>query len=146
MQARENSAPRDRRGSSEAGEVGEAYVLRESSCGERGTRAAKCAGLGMGSSRAGICKESPLDRKSGRLGVLGLAMTAWSSLDVRAGSLNFGDGSNRRIVSERERALGDRDFCGVCTGWASIAPSSPWSTASGLQSLYLDAMAPDNIV
>jgi hypothetical protein len=69
VQALENSAPRDRRGSSEAGE---AYVLRASSCGERGTRAAKCAGLGMGISRAGICNESPLERKSGLRGVVGL--------------------------------------------------------------------------
>ena len=45
VQALENSAPRERRGSSDAGE---AYVLWASSCGERGTRAASCAGLGMG--------------------------------------------------------------------------------------------------
>jgi hypothetical protein len=48
VQALENSAPRDRRGNSDA--AGEAYVFRASSCGERGTRAAKCAGLGMGAS------------------------------------------------------------------------------------------------
>lgn len=70
VQALENSAPRDRRGSTEAGD---AYVLRESSWGERGTRAAKWAGLGMGDSRAGICSDRPRERKSGRRGVLGLA-------------------------------------------------------------------------
>ena len=59
VHALENSAPRERRGSSDAGE---AYVLRASSWGERGTRAAKCAGLGIGASRGGICSESPLER------------------------------------------------------------------------------------
>lgn len=107
VQARENSAPRDRRGSSEAGE---AYVLRESSCGERGTRAAKCAGLGMGISRGGICSDSPLDRSSGRRGVRGLATMVWSSFDVRIGSRNLGDGSRCGVLSESERALGDLDF------------------------------------
>lgn len=38
VQALENSAPRERRGNSDPGE---AYVLRASSCGDRGTRAAK---------------------------------------------------------------------------------------------------------
>lgn len=107
VHARENSAPRDRRGSSEAGE---AYVLRASSCGERGTRAAKWAGLGIGVSREGICSERPLARKSGRRGVLGLA-TCSSSLDMRAGSRNLGDGSRRGVLSDRDRAfvLGDCD-------------------------------------
>jgi hypothetical protein len=73
VQAREKSAPRERRGSSEAGEA-VAYVLRASSCGERGTRAAKCAGLGMGDSRGGIWRERPRERKSGRRGVLGCPM------------------------------------------------------------------------
>jgi hypothetical protein len=103
VQALENSAPRDRRGRSEAGDA-DAYVLRASSCGESGTRAAKCAGLGIGASRGGICSESPLERKSGRRGVLGLTR---SSLDMRAGSRNFGDGSNRGVLSERDRAFGD---------------------------------------
>lgn len=111
VQARENSAPRERRGSSDAGE---AYVFRASSCGERGTRAAKCAGLGIGASRGGICSESPLERKSGRRGVLGLAMMVWSSFDIRC-SLNFGEGSRRGVLSERDRALGDFGFCGVVT-------------------------------
>jgi hypothetical protein len=119
VQARENSAPRERRGSSEAGE---AYVLWESSCGDNGTRAAKCAGLGMGSSRGGICSERPLERKSGRRGVLGLAITVWSSFDVLVGSRNLGEGSSLGVLSERERAL---DFCGVCIGCGSrTAPSS----------------------
>jgi hypothetical protein len=89
VHARENSAPRDRRGRSEAGE---AYVFRASSCGERGTRAAKWAGLGMGGSRAGICSDRPLERKSGRLGVRGLETMVWSSLEVRRGSRNLGLG------------------------------------------------------
>ena len=110
VQALENSAPRERRGSSDAGE---AYVLRESNCGDRGTRAARCAGLDIGSSRGGICSERPLARKSGRRGVLGLATTVWSSLDDLVGSRNLGEGSNLGVLSERERAL---DFCGVCTG------------------------------
>lgn len=119
VQALENSAPRERRGSSDAGE---AYVLWESSCGERGTRAAKCAGLGMGDSRGGICSERPLERKSGRRGVLGLATTVWSSLDVLVGSRNLGEGSNLGVLSERERAL---DLGGVCICCGSrIAPSS----------------------
>lgn len=113
MQALENSAPRERRGSSDAGE---AYVLRESNCGDRGTRAAKCAGLCMGTSREGICSERPLARKAGRRGVLGLATTVWSSLDVLVGSRNLGEGSNFGVLSERERAL---DFCGVCMGGGS---------------------------
>lgn len=71
VQALENSAPRERRGRSEAGD---AYVFRASNCGDRGTRAAKCAGLGMGTSREGICRESPRERSSGRLGVRGLAI------------------------------------------------------------------------
>jgi hypothetical protein len=40
VQARENSAPRERRGSSEAGGA-DAYVFLASSCGDRGTRAEK---------------------------------------------------------------------------------------------------------
>jgi hypothetical protein len=71
VQALEYSAPLDRRGKREAGE---AYVFRESSCGLRGTRAAKCAGDGMGISRDGICSESPLDSNSGLRGVLGAVM------------------------------------------------------------------------
>lgn len=140
MQALEYSAPRDRLGSSEEGE---AYVLRASSCGERGTRAAKCAGLGMGMgmSRGGICKERPLERKSGLRGVLGPATMVWSSLDIRAGSLNFGEGSRRGVLSERERTLGDFDFCGVCMSCWSTAVSSPSWTVSGL----LPAMAAVNI-
>lgn len=90
VQALENSAPRDRRGRRAAGA---AYVLRESSCGESGTLAAKCAGLGIGISRGGICRESPLERSSGRRGVRGLSMMLWSSLEVRTGSRNRGDGS-----------------------------------------------------
>lgn len=119
VQALENSAPRERRGSSDAGE---AYVLWESSWGDRGTRAAKCAGLGMGTSPDGICSERPLARKSGRRGVLGLATTVWSSLDVLVGSRNLGEGSSFGVLSERERAL---DFCGVCIGCGS--PSAPSS-------------------
>jgi len=69
VHALENSAPRDLRGRREAGE---AYVFRASNCGESGTRAAKCAGLGIGGSRAGICNDNPLERKSGLLGVRGL--------------------------------------------------------------------------
>jgi hypothetical protein len=117
VQALENSAPRDRRGSIEAGEPSEAeaYVLRASSCGDRGTRAAKCAGLGIGDSRAGIWRERPLERKSGLRGVLGLAMV-WSSLDMRAGSRNFGEGSSRGVLSLRDRAFGDFDFWGVVKG------------------------------
>lgn len=69
----------------------------------------------MGMSRGGICSESPLERKSGRRGVLGLAMRVWSSFDI-GGSLNFGEGSRRGVLSERERTLGDFDFCGVVTG------------------------------
>jgi hypothetical protein len=134
VQALENSAPRDRRGSSEAGE---AYVLRASSWGERGTRAAKCAGLGIGDSRGGICKERPLARKSGLRGVLGLAMMVWSSLDMRAGSRNFGEGSRRGVLSERERALGDLDFCGVC---GSIAASSRSSIVSSPSSGVIAAV------
>jgi hypothetical protein len=107
VQALENSAPRDRRGRSEAAE---AYVLRESSWGERGTRAAKCAGLGIGVSREGICSDRPLDRSSGRRGVRGFAIMVWSSLDVRRGSRNLGDGSRCGVLSESERALGDFDF------------------------------------
>lgn len=91
-------------------------MLCGSSCGESGTRAAKCAGLGIGISRVGICRESPLERNSGLRGVLGLAVMAWSSLDVRVGSRNFGDGSRTGALSERERAFGDFDFCGVRTG------------------------------
>jgi hypothetical protein len=67
VQALENSAPLLRRGRSEAGDA-VAYVLRASNCGERGTRAAKCAGLGIG---AGICSDSPRVSRSGRRGVLG---------------------------------------------------------------------------
>lgn len=110
VQALENSAPRDRRGRTEAGD---AYVLRESSCGERGTRAAKCAGLGIGDSRGGICRDRPRERKSGLRGVLGLATIVWSSLDMRAGSRNFGEGSRRGVLSERDRALGEFVFGGV---------------------------------
>lgn len=102
MQALENSAPRERRGSSDAGE---AYVFRASSCGDKGTRAAKCAGLDIGSSRGGICSESPLARNSGRRGVLGLVTTVWSSLDALVGSRNLGEGSNVGVLSEKERAL-----------------------------------------
>lgn len=118
MQALENSAPRERRGSSDAGD---AYVFRESNWGDRGTRAAKCAGLGIGTSREGICNERPLARKSGRRGVLGLTTTVWSSLAVLTGSWNLGEGSSFGVLSERERAL---DFCGVCIGCGSSAPSS----------------------
>ena len=76
----------------------------------------------MGDSRGGICSERPLERKSGRRGVLGLATTLWSSLDVLVGSLNLGEGSNLGVLSERERAL---DFCGVCIGCGS--PTTPSS-------------------
>lgn len=63
---------------------------------------------------AGICRDRPLERKSGRRGVLGLGTAmVWSSLDMRAGSRNFGDGSKRGVLSDKDRALGDRDFCGV---------------------------------
>jgi hypothetical protein len=116
VQAREKSAPRDRRGSSEAGEAA-AYVLRASSCGERGTRAAKWAGLGIGDSRKGIWSERPRDRKSGRRGVLGCATSVWSSLDLRAGSWNLGEG-------DRERAFSDRDRWSVLAGCGPIARSS----------------------
>lgn len=88
-------------------------MLRESSCGERGTRAAKCAGLSIGDSRGGICRDRPRERKSGLRGVLGLATIVWSSLDMRAGSRNFGEGSRRGVLSERDRALGEFVFGGV---------------------------------
>jgi hypothetical protein len=104
VQAREKSAPRERRGSSEAGEAA-AYVLRASSCGERGTRAAKCAGLGMGDSRGGIWRERPRERKSGRRGVLGCPAMVWSSFDLHAGSRNLGEGSRPGALSDKERAF-----------------------------------------
>ncbi len=124
MHALENSAPRERRGSSDAGE---AYVLRASNCGDRGTRAAKWAGLGMGSSCGGICSERPLERKLGRRGVLGLAMTVWSSFEVLDVSRNLGEGSNLGVLSERDRAL---DFCGVCTRCGSTFAPSSWRMLS----------------
>lgn len=104
-------------------------MLRASSCGERGTRAAKWAGLGMCDSLGGICRERPLERKSGRRGVLGLASMVWSSFDMRADSWIFGDGSRRGVLSERDRALGDCVFGGVVTTCDAItAPSrSPGS-------------------
>lgn len=76
----------------------------------------------MGDSRGGICSERPRERKSGRRGVLGLATTVWSSLDVLLGSWNLGEGSSLGVLSERDRAL---DFCGVCIGCGScFAPSA----------------------
>jgi hypothetical protein len=65
----------------------------------------------MGASRAGIWSESPRVRKSGRRGVLGTI--AWSSFDMRVGSRNFGDGSSLGLLSDRDRAFGDLEFCGV---------------------------------
>lgn len=116
VHALENSAPRDRRGSNEAGD---AYVLCASSWGESGTRAAKCAGLGMGTSR-GICRERPRDKNSGRRGVVGCAW--WSSFDMRAGgSRNFGDGSRRGVLSDSDR---DFDFWGVRASSVPMDPSS----------------------
>jgi hypothetical protein len=124
VQAREYSAPLDRRGNREAGE---AYVFRESSCGLSGTRAAKCAGDGMGISRDGICNESPLDSNSGLRGVLGAVMLAWwSSLDLRAGSLNFGDG-DRACGAESES---ERGFGGVLA--VKLVGSSASSMAAAL--------------
>lgn len=78
----------------------------------------------MGESRGGICSDSPRARKSGLRGVLGLATMVWSSLDMRAGSRNLGEGSRRGVLSESERAFGDLDFCGVCDGECSIAPAA----------------------
>jgi hypothetical protein len=75
----------------------------------------------MGVSRGGICSERPLERKSGRRGVVGLRV--WSSLDMRAaGSRNFGDGSNRGVLSDSDRAFGD--ICGVLASIAASARSS----------------------
>lgn len=131
VQALENSAPRDRRGRRAAGA---AYVLRESNCGESGTRAAKCAGLGIGISRGGICRERPLERSSGRRGVRGLARIVWSSLDAPTGSRNLGDGSRWGALSDSERALGDLVFCGVLTGARPVVASLRSSAASCLLS------------
>lgn len=104
-------------------------MLRESSCGDRGTRAANWAGLGIcDSPRGGICSERPRERKSGLRGVLGLAMIVWSSFDMRPGSWNLGDGSRRGALSDKERALGDFDFSGVCAGRGlRVAASRPSS-------------------
>lgn len=120
MAARENSAPRDRRGRSEAGD---AYVLWESSCGESGTRVAKLAGLGMPESREGICKDRPLERNSGLLGVFGLDTMVWSSFEVRAGSRNFGDGDSCGVESDNERAFED-DLTGVLTVYSAAEGAS----------------------
>lgn len=129
VHARENSAPRERRGSSDAGDP-DAYVLRESSCGDRGTRAAKCAGLGICNSPwGGICSERPRERKSGLRGVLGLAMMVWSSFDTRLGSRNLGDGSRRGALSDKERAFGDFGFSGVRVGRGLRALASPSSSS-----------------
>jgi hypothetical protein len=125
VQALEYSAPLDRRGRRE---VGEAYVFRESSCGLRGTRAAKCAGDGIGISRDGICSDSPLESSSGRRGVLGAVMMLawWSSLDLRAGSLNLGDGDRAcGVESESERGFG-----GVLA--VNAVDSSAWPSAAAL--------------
>lgn len=137
VHALENSAPRERRGRSDAGDA-DAYVFRESSWGDSGTRAAKCAGLGMCESpRAGICSERPLERKSGLRGVLGLVRMVWSSFDMRTGSWNFGDGSRRGALSESERAFGDFDFSGVCeVGELGLAASRS-STGSCLVAFWV---------
>jgi hypothetical protein len=75
----------------------------------------------MGVSRGGICSERPLERNSGRRGVVGLRV--WSSFDMRAaGSRNFGDGSNRGVLSDSDRAFGD--FWGVLASIAASARSS----------------------
>lgn len=135
VHALENSAPRERRGRSDAGDA-DAYVFRESSWGDSGTRAAKCAGLGMCESpRGGIWRERPRERKSGLRGVLGLAMMVWSSFDMRAGSRNFGDGSRRGALSDSERAFGDfAFFSGVCVVGERPA-ASPSPTGSRLLAL-----------
>lgn len=55
-----------------------------------------------------------------------------SSLDARSGSRNLGEGSRCGALSERERALGDFDFCGVVAGLRPGGASSRSPVGSSL--------------
>ena len=108
VHARENSAPRDRRGSRDAGD---AYGLGASNKGDAGTRA---AGLTVvmppapdcGASWPGTWRNRGVASGVGRRGVdgAGLAMV-WSSWAVRTRSRILGEGDSCGAESESERAL-----------------------------------------
>jgi len=84
-------------------------VLEESSFGDRGTRVAKLL-VGLLTSRGGICRERPRTGKFGLLGVIG-AQKAVSSLTVRTGSLNAGEGERVGFgASDNERGFEGEDL------------------------------------
>lgn len=95
-------------------------MLEESSFGDRGTRVAKLL-VGLLTSRGGILRERPRTGKLGLLGVLG-EMKAVSSLMVRAGSRNAGEGERVGFGAS------DNDLCfkGEDLGWdKAIVPGEP---------------------
>ena len=86
--------------------------MRESNLGESGPREERRPAL-IEPCLGGICKDSPLARKSGRLGVFGLVCIVWSSFDVLMVSLKFGDGESFGVESDRERVFDGDLFVGV---------------------------------
>jgi hypothetical protein len=97
----------------------------------------------MPESCEGICKDRPLERKSGLLGVFGLETIAWSSFEDRAGSRNFGDGDSCGVESDNERAL-DGDLMGVLTtkSGAERAPAPFSSIVDACDDLWLASWLP----
>jgi len=62
----------------------------------------------------GICNDRPRDRKSGRLGVLGTAVSSrlvssfdFAAADASRTSRMYGEGSSEAALSDRDRVLGD---------------------------------------
>jgi len=113
-------------------------VLLFVSCGESGARLS--AGLCIPKESAeGICKESPLWRKSGRLGVFGSrkdVLSVWSSFDIR--SLILGDGDSFGVESESDLPL-EGLLDGVRAG-ASFGVESPPIAASLESNCLSDAV------
>lgn len=102
------------------------------SCGESGARLDDAGLCIPKESPEGICKERPLCRKSGRLGVFGSrkdVVRLLSSFDIR--SLIFGDGDSFGVESERDLPL-EGLLDGVRIG-ASFGVESP-SIAGSLES------------
>lgn len=101
----------------------------------------------------GIWRERPRARKSGLLGVFGVAETAWSSLETRRVSRKLGDGASvdRGVLSDKERAF-EEDLEGVrsCLSCSCIPTSIDVSILSSLLTEALQTLVsgsrfrPDN--
>ena len=128
--AREKSSPRERRGSTDAGE---GYAEEQSGFGDTGILFDRLAVLVLLRSRGGICRLNPRGGWFGRFGVTGMGERWLSSFEALLFSIKVGDGDSIDLIPRADHGRGLRGDIGrgssiLGRGSTSLpvgAPSTP---------------------